>query len=365
MSPLRPISFLLFILSLSLCPPAGQAQVYPGDVNADGRVDQYDLPYLGYAFGNFGPARIDDGSEFGPQNLFVEWTEAFPNGGPNFGHADCNGDGQIDLIDFLLINAYFGEQSSLSDSLVLPTGLPGMDPALDLDSPDTIYASPGQVLSIPLLLSHPTDTIAFNGMAFSMNYPADELEASVAFGNSWLKDSGTLSLVHSDEAGGELAVGLTRFGSDELLGNGPIAVVNFIVEGDLIELLEQPDDSLTLNIQFSDILLADGSFDFNGVVGGYTCIVVKHPDALVSTQETEEEVPVRIYPNPAREGIWLDSPVPIRRIDWISPDGRLLRTQLPEPLKGLYRLRRPGRGLFILRLITTDDQTRIHKIIFY
>ncbi len=365
MSPLHPISFLLFILSLSLCPPAGQAQVYPGDVNADGRVDQYDLPYLGYAFGNFGPARIDDGSVFGPQNLFVEWTEAFPNGGPNFGHADCNGDGQIDLVDFLLINAYFGEQSSLSDSLVLPTGLPGLDPALDLDSPDTIYASPGQVLSIPLLLSHPTDTIAFNGMAFSMNYPADELEASVAFGNSWLKDSGTLSLVHSDEAGGKLAVGLTRFGSDELLGNGPIAVVNFIVEGDLIELLEQPDDSLTLNIQFSDILLADGSFDFNGVVGGYTCIVVKHPDALTNIPEPVSPPRIRVFPNPTTQAVWVDSEAPLRRAEWISALGQTAGVLPLEGSRSPLRLNRPGPGLYILRLTTADKQTSLHKIIFH
>lgn len=354
-----------FLLWLFFLPFAGRGQVYPGDVNTDGRVDQYDLPYLGYAFGSFGPARPDDGSVFGPQSLPVNWSRDFPGNGPNLAHADCNGDGQVNLLDFLLIHANFGQSSSFADSLFFPAGVPGLDPPLALDAPGVIYAAPGQSIALPLVLGQATDTVAFNGLAFRLGFPPDELQVSVNFANSWIKDSATLSLVHTDELAGELAVGLTRFGSDQLIGNGPVAVVNFIVEGDLIGLLQTPDDSLKLDVSVEDVMLADGNFQFDGVVPGSLCIVVKHPDALTSASDPTSPPRIRVFPNPAAQAVWVDGDAPLKRAEWITALGQ---TAVVLPLEGSrspLRLKRPGPGLYILRLTTTDNRTSLHKIIFH
>ncbi len=354
-----------FFRWLLLLPVAGRGQVYPGDVNADGRVDQYDLPYLGYAFGSFGPARPDDGSVFGPQNLLLTWSRSFPNDGPNFAHADCNGDGQVNLVDFLLIHANFGQSTPTADSLFLPAGVPGLDPPLALEAPAVIYAAPGQSLSLPLLLGDTGDTVAFNGLAFSLRFPPDELQVSIDFSGSWIADSSTLSLVRTDKPAGELAVGLTRFGSDQLVGNGPVAAVNFIVEGDLIGLLQTPDDSLKLHVDLEEVMLANGDFQFEGVVPGSICIVVKHPDALTNIPEPVSPPRIRVFPNPATQAVWVDSEAPLRRAEWISALGQTAGVLPLEGSRSPLRLNRPGPGLYILRLTTADKQTSLHKIIFH
>ena len=79
------------LLSVLLMPLFGQDEVYPGDANANGIVDQYDIPYIGYAVGETGPARIltEDSQA---QTVAQFWAEDFPSG-PKFIHAD--GDGRV------------------------------------------------------------------------------------------------------------------------------------------------------------------------------------------------------------------------------------------------------------------------------
>jgi subtilisin family serine protease/PKD repeat protein len=75
--------------------------VWPGDVNYDGKVNMIDYLSLGIAHGETGSARSGATSQWQSEPA-ANWPKSFHPGSPigagvNFKHADCNGDGIIDL----------------------------------------------------------------------------------------------------------------------------------------------------------------------------------------------------------------------------------------------------------------------------
>ncbi|MFQ5448877.1 MAG: hypothetical protein ACE5FF_18280, partial [Saprospiraceae bacterium] len=78
--------------------------VWPGDADNSGFVRNDDLLYTAVGSANFqtGSPRAVVSYAWLPQEA-IPWSDTFQNGA-NFKHADCNGDGQIDTLDFGLID---------------------------------------------------------------------------------------------------------------------------------------------------------------------------------------------------------------------------------------------------------------------
>jgi hypothetical protein len=75
--------------------------VWPGDVNSDGKVDMMDFICLGEVNGQTGTSRAMAGTDWASE-YSADWGAAWPSGHPfaadvDLKHADCNGDGVIDL----------------------------------------------------------------------------------------------------------------------------------------------------------------------------------------------------------------------------------------------------------------------------
>ena len=84
-----------------------QSTVFPGDANANGKVDEYDVPLIGYAMGATGPARIQNEDASMAQAIPQFWGASFPIG-LNFIHADVDGNGAVNLFDFFIWDENFG-----------------------------------------------------------------------------------------------------------------------------------------------------------------------------------------------------------------------------------------------------------------
>ena len=76
--------------------------VWPGDVNADGQVNMLDYLSLGIAHNATGTSRTGASSQW-QSEVSTDWGESFGAGhayaaNVNFKHADCDGDGTVDIV---------------------------------------------------------------------------------------------------------------------------------------------------------------------------------------------------------------------------------------------------------------------------
>lgn len=345
-------------------------QVYPGDANNNGQVDHVDVIYVGYAYGTIGPARIEADVEFAAQDVLLFWDEAFPDQNEtNFAHADANGDGFIDWFDMVTV---FTNYDSIGTGGVISSpfvqGITGRDPELDLLEefiPNELTENSYVEIPINLgTLGQPVNDL--NGIAFTIEYEDIFFESfEISYENSWIgadsQDNESEPYISfqrssiSDNSLAEVDVALTRFGEDPISGFGKIATVKFIIEDDLIDLLEVQDSVIT-NIQIKDVFAIDKTFSPIPLVTDSVDIMLYHPQFLVnSNQEPSQNGHVRIYPNPTSQYLDVQSPFAIEKAEIFNALGQSLFLGHYELTKEI-RLDLGGnqRGIYFVTLHTAE-----------
>lgn len=208
------------------------APVWPGDANSDFNANMYDLLPVGLAFGYTGPDRPFATNNWASQDG-NDWAWDFING-VNFKHADCDGNGVIDINDTLAIIQNYGQVHAKQD------GLRGSvtDPVLQFIAfDDTVVA--GSNITIPINLgtvAQPAEDVY--GIAFSVFYdPMLVLADSITIGypNSWLgtRGSDVLTLDYNMPTAGQIDIGITRLNQTAINGNGEICQVNIVMQDDI------------------------------------------------------------------------------------------------------------------------------------
>ncbi|MEM6804429.1 MAG: S8 family serine peptidase, partial [Bacteroidota bacterium] len=173
--------------------------VWPGDVNADGTVSMLDFLLLGIANQERGASRSNASPAWEGQ-LANNWLTSFENENPlapgiNLKHADCDGNGQVDLqSDAQVLINNLGFLHSLD-------GLPiGEGPSFSLEHVHTTFSTTGDTAAIELAiyLSGPdsSEIENFYGMAFSLNFSSPIVETpDINPSQDWLGPMETLSLL--------------------------------------------------------------------------------------------------------------------------------------------------------------------------
>ncbi|MEL6867905.1 MAG: T9SS type A sorting domain-containing protein [Bacteroidota bacterium] len=304
--------YLIALLLLTLFNPAS-AQVWPGDVNANGIVNNVDLLYLGYAYGTIGPRRDSVTIEWEPQEVILDWEEEFPGGAINYSHADCNGDGLIAIGDILAIASNYRDQNATLDPEDFSVGQADIDPMLAVQ--DQQFNQPileGTTISVPISLGDADHVINdFNGLAFSVEYDPAAIDPSsihLFFGNSWINDTGNslLQIQQNHVAEGRLDVAISRYGKDAVTGNGFIGDMYFIIVDDVIDLL--PADSMYTYLTLTDIVMLDSSLQDVPLANDTLEIKVVSPAYFVVSTKIIDDPSVQIYPNPAKDVLHIQAP---------------------------------------------------------
>ena len=307
---------LLLIMILGGFTNILQGQIFPGDADNNGEVDNYDILYIGYAYGTVGPARVNPSSVFEEQPFSVAWEESFSDG-TNYAFADANGSGLVEWGDLSTVFSNYGNQHSDPTPPVLPLAIPGIDPQLDIGPVTPQYYTAGSQIQIPVVLGTPQLPISsFNGIAFSATYDETYIEdAYFEVSAPWLGPQG-IFYFQSDDPNNEgvLDVALTHYGnSPGSSGFGPMGTLNFIVEDVLVDLLVGYD-STDITVGLNGIMLLDTSFNLVPVLNDSITVRIYNPNAVVSAKELKAEEQVRVFPNPSQGAAWVRAGRPIEHI---------------------------------------------------
>jgi len=358
---MRKILSLTLVLCLVLMNGWTQ-EVWPGDVNNNGKADGVDLLFWGLAYGAEGPARADETTDWSAQPLTTLWASSFPNG-LNFAYADCNGDGIVNEDDF---SSAIDDNFGLEHPPVTANGYAngsGNAPRLRL-TPSATLVEEGAMVSIGLSIEDTDQPIsAFYGMAIKMSYTTGLLQGDDGpdfdlTENGWVEiDESYVQELYVDGDGSGMAeLALTRTNQMTVaVGSGDLGVFSIIVE-DIIVGLEI--DTFTLRID--SVLLIDEHFGMTPIIPDTTQIIIaKDTSKLTSASHypsiQEGAAGLVVYPNPATHFLQISTPVGIEQLILVDQLGRaevILDSAVP---KGNYRYdvgdRQPG--VYWLKIRTT------------
>ncbi len=343
-----------------------EAQVWPGDVNDNGIVNNIDLLYMGEAFFTFGPPRApgEQGPDWEEKTIDMPWPEDFPNG-VNHAFADCDGDGFV--VDDYVIEQNYG----LTHGTVIPddftTGTQGNDPPLFAEAAvASMFESSLAFLRINL--GTPALTVSdMQGIAFTIRFDPDiftDISAEF-FPGEWIETdaSDVLVVVNEDEDEGTIDVALRRIGNDTggLSGFGEVALFFIVIEDNVVGM---SDPSIETPISIEKVRLLDEDFNETPVYADTTLITILNDDPVTSTTEAEENA-ISIYPHPASSFLMVESPQGnIRAIEVTSLSGKLLLTQDYGFGQRTARLDTSGlpAGLHAIKVLTDDRGWLVKKI---
>ncbi len=218
-----------FRVSVPDCP---DIKVWPGDANADRIANHRDLIYLGVAFGQQGPSRegLTSNWEGIPS---TPWAQRFEDD-INFKHADCNGDGVIDIRDKAVIAKNYGQ----THGNVMDAGpLPNTDyaPPVFVDLPEEGDLLPGSSFTIPIVLGTVDNPVKdIYGFAFSIAFDPnfiDPEKVQVHYPVSWFgqEEVNVLTLDKVYREDGRIEIAMTRNDQNDVSGYGPVAYLKGII----------------------------------------------------------------------------------------------------------------------------------------
>lgn len=228
---------LTIICSVAWSTLSGQT-VWPGDITDNGLVNTIDVLCYGIASDSVGPSRAHTSTEWQAEPLPEDWSGSFATGA-NFSYADCNGDGEVDDNDLLVIDANYGYSRDGMVPDIFQTGDPAIDPILRLEQQNE-NVQPGGKAKIKLYLGDDQHQIQnFFGIAFSLYFdPAmvSDEEESIKFrlkANSFVNNEGinrATTYLKVDHEAGKLDMVIMRQHLGTSDGSGEIGTFIVVME---------------------------------------------------------------------------------------------------------------------------------------
>ena len=313
-------SYLALFIVLQLFCTRISAQIWPGDINDNGEVNAVDVLYWALSDGTDGIPRANSSFLWTEQPAPSDWPENFPDG-QNFSFADCNGDGEIDLVDLIVIQ--LNQDSSRSPYLGedFSSGVKGTDPEIWLGQIGQQHISSvvGSEISIPINIGSAANPVSdFFGIAFQIQIDTTfigEISPIIEQGEgNWLENESGIVLLNLDQPlqePGRLGKEVAFYLFDPAAstdGFGNIGNLSFIIEDDLT-LLGQ-DTTITITIE--PIRMINSELVTQDVVGD-TLEIILYQDSLSmllsnnNTEATSIAKDLNLYPNPSQQYIYMDA----------------------------------------------------------
>jgi len=277
-----------YLIYVTACTPDS---VWPGDANSDLICDMNDALSVGVASASSGPSRANASTTWQAQ-WCANWTSSFINN-INYKHADCNGDGAVDVNDLNSIILNFG-QTHLKTEQVGQYKTAGF-PDLKADV-SGVQAYQGSTVSIPIMLgSAGSEVNDFYGIAANVELinAATSAPISMNHSTSWIGNASNSFFLSKELQNNKLAFSIVRNDQTPLNNQlGQIATIDFPIDPNSI-----PGTQIT--VQFSDIKMIDelGNeiSDFNVINESFNILT---PTSVVELDESKQ---ISIYPNPSSD----------------------------------------------------------------
>lgn len=353
-------SYLLFWLAAAAALKGQPLQVWPGDANNNGIVNNVDLLQIGLAYNNFGPERATPSSIW-QAHPATPWSLVAGNG-VNMAYTDANGDGLVHYYyDAFPVYVHYGLTHGAVTPDPYPAGVPGVDAPLFFDtfnSPIQVFG--GAVLHLPLVLGTPSIPAEdLYGLAFSLHVDPAFIDVDDVTVNldptSWANPDNDRVYATYPVSDTRLDVGWVRTDHNERSGSGAVGIVSFIIIDDVVSLEEN------FQIRIDSIHYID-RFGNTTAVAGDTLQITLLPDALTSTSRPDTWNPPRAWPNPAHDRLELRAASTIRVATLSDALGRVAARLEPGKPWIEWPLPALPPGIYWLDL-ATDNQVFRQKIV--
>ena len=277
--------------------------VWPGDANFDGIVDNNDLLPIGLGYGTTGPIRPNASLNWIGQPA-TDWVDTLL-GGVNYKNVDCDGSGTIDATDTLAIIQNYSLTHTRSGGMdEWRSGIPALTFTM---VPDTLVDSETVVVTLSL---GDSNNVANNvyGLAFTFNYDplvVDSSSVNITFGNSWLCSTGDhIDISKNFGTQGKLEAALTRIDHTTRSGYGNIGTVAMRITAGNIN--GKNLQYYTFKCFISNLVVIDNAghrLPFNE--GNDSAQIAYVPTGIHEVQNDQSFI--KIFPNPAFDQLTVSS----------------------------------------------------------
>lgn len=325
--------------------------VWPGDTNSDGIVDNTDVLELGLHFAQTGPPRSTTNNNW--QSYFSNnWTGTISNG-KNLNHSDCNGDGTIDSNDTLAIFNNYGLMHAFK-----PTGPTSVNPQLNI-VPDQNVVAKGNWGTASVFLGEASAPIAgINGLAFTVTFDQNIIDANsfyieypVSFINSGNQN---LDFSKPDFTNGKLYTATTHTITNNVSGNGKIAVLHYKIKSTLAT-----DE--VLNISIINAKQSNASGVLTPLTAGTATVVAI--GASVGMDEFSTGSTIALYPNPANASATVQSSTMLQKIEVLSLTGQVVSSETISGTQHQLDLVGIANGVYFVNIYSADQKIARKKLV--
>ncbi|PCH65338.1 MAG: hypothetical protein COC01_09840 [Bacteroidetes bacterium] len=331
--------------------------VWPGDVNYNGIANVWDILSIGVAYNTTGPPRDSIDTKWKGHDA-QNWSPAF-NNGTNYKHADCDGNGTIEVADALAISANYGKTHAKSS---IQTNYKPGNPDLYFEILDNDIA-PGTLVEISIQLGR--DTVLANsvcGIAFSVLYNAELIDSGTVkmdFDTSWIGDIADTSLLTIEQdlfLQERIDIGLIRTNQKDTSGFGEIAKLRYVVTDNISGKTLIRD---TIQLSFSNVVVISCNEDTVPVNTLINEIIIVDTTLAIS-EDPKWDTGINIYPNPVNHLLKIEhTGVQINFISLYDPFGKLL--YMGSLINNTLDLSTYPSGLYYL-LVHTSNSRIMSKI---
>ncbi|MEO6304917.1 MAG: T9SS type A sorting domain-containing protein [Bacteroidia bacterium] len=269
------------------------AEIWPGDANSDGIVDNTDVFELGLWNLNTGPTRTLATNNYTGQ-IASNWTGTVSSG-KNQNHADCNGDGTIDTNDTLAIFNNFSQTHAFkapdifvtnADISIVPTQTLLL--ANTLSSADIYLGSAIQPLT------------NLYGVSFNIQFDSSLVQNNsiyISYNNSFF-NTGNINFKKTLFANEKVYTASIRTNGTNVSGNGKIATLYFKTKSNF------PGNSV-LNLSVVNPKVINNTGAPGVITAGTSSLQVLNDVGFNENSKLQNMV--IIYPNPAKEFLYINN----------------------------------------------------------
>lgn len=324
--------------------------VWPGDANSDGTADNLDVLELGLHYTQTGTPRASVSNSW--QSFYANnWTGTISNG-KNVNHSDCNGDGVINVDDTLAIFNNYGltHVFKQNDTEII-------NPQLSI-MPDQSSVVKGSWGSSSIYLGDVNNNITnINGVAFSVDFDNSLIEPNsiwIEYINSFINAGDNLHFRKLDFINGKIYTATTHTLSNNVNGNGKIAVLHYQIKSNL-------SNDAVLNLGLTQANQSSASGNITPLTSSTATVLAVANSVGVNNVLGKEFF--AIYPNPTSRLLNIKSTIEIQKVELVTVTGQLVMAEQATNNAHVMDMSKLANGVYFLNLYKDNKVVGRQRII--